>query len=396
MPKNKITLKSVLRLTLLSVIFFIGVYLVPHSWCAREASQIFNNKGDIQNRMAAQAEMLVSNEIVRKNFKTGSDLFNGEWLFGTYMMAGMGFGQMAVLNPDRKEEYCLAMEKCIRQILSPAVREFDRQSWQSDPIDSLDTDHDHAAYLGYFNLLLSLHRLLKNESEYSGLNDRITEALARRLNKSPVLLLQTYPGEYYPVDNCAGIASIGLYDKATGKDHSELLERCVSRMKANYTDKKTGLLYQCIDGSNGVPADLPRGSGTCLGLYFLSFMDAEFSKSLYLSMKRELRGGVLGFGGIKEYPASCKGERGDIDSGPVILGYGLSATGFAIAGTRIHNDSEMFGGLYATAYLCGAPSDAKGKRNFVTGGHIGNAIMFAMLTALSKEEFAKFSGRSGK
>jgi hypothetical protein len=167
-------------------------------------------------------------------------------------------------------------------------------------------------------------------------------------------------------------------------------------MKNDYTDKKTGLLYQCIDGSNGEPADLPRGSGTCLGLYFISFMDAEFSKSLYLSVKRELRGGVLGFGGIKEYPSSCKGERGDIDSGPVIFGYGLSATGFAIAGTRIHGDSEMFRNLYATAYLCGAPHDADGKRNFVTGGHIGNSIMFAMMTALSKDEFAKFCERSGK
>lgn len=396
MFKIKITAGASIRLALLSVLFLAGLCFVPHNWCAREALRIFGNKGDIQHRMAAQCEMLLSNEIGRKNFKTGSDLFNGEWLFGTYMMSGMGFGQMAVMKPDRKEEYCLAMEKCISLILSPAVREFDRQSWQSDPVDSLDTDHDHAAYLGYFNLLLSLHRMLKGESEYSELNDRITAALARRLEKSPIVLIQTYPGEYYPVDNCAVIASIGLYDKATGKDHSELLERCLSRMRNDYADKKTGLLYQCIEGSSGKPADLPRGSGTCLGLYFLSFMDAEFSKTLYLSMKRELRGGVLGFGGIKEYPISCKGERGDIDSGPVVFGYGLSATGFAISGTRIHGDFEMFRNLYATAYLCGAPSDVSGKRNFVTGGHIGNAIMFAMLTALPKDEFAKFCGRRGK
>jgi hypothetical protein len=136
--------------------------------------------------------------------------------------------------------------------------------------------------------------------------------------------------------------------------------------------------------------DAPRGSGTCLGLYFLSFSDPSTSRSLYLSAKRELQGGLLGFGGMKEYPASVEGGLGDIDSGPVIFGYGVSPSGFMIAGTRIHDDYGFFRKLYATAYLFGSPYDSDGRRNFVTGGPIGNAIMFAMLTALRREEFEKF------
>jgi hypothetical protein len=170
----------------------------------------------------------------------------------------------------------------------------------------------------------------------------------------------------------------------------------MKRLRDKYTDPKSGLIYQCIDGSNGNPHDAPRGSGTCLGLYFLSFYDPALSKELYMSAKRELQGGILGFGGMKEYPASVKGGLGDIDSGPVILGYGISPTGFMIAGTRIHGDYKFFRSLYSTAYLCGAPWDSSGKRIFATGGHIGNAIMFAMLTSIPEKEFDSFCRRTGK
>jgi len=394
--KNKITLKSAQRLACLSLLFILGAYLVPHNWCAREAGAVFKDEEGIQERMARQAVKMLSLELGRANFKTGSELFNGEWLFGTYMMSGMGFGQMAVLHPDKADEYLPHMENCIRKILEPQVREFDTHSWGNDPIESLDTDFDHAAFLGYYNLLLSLHRLLKKDSEFSALNDRITAALARRLEKSSVLLLQTYPNEMYPVDNCAVFGSIGLYDMATGGDHSALLARCMEKLKKDYTDPRSGLLYQCIDGFTGKMLDAPRGSGTCLGLYFLSFSEPSISRSLYDSAKRELKGGVLGFGGMKEYPASAEGGFGDIDSGPVIFGYGVSPTGFMIAGTRIHDDYALFRKLYATAYLCGAPCDSGGSRLFVTGGHIGNAIMFAVMTAPSEWKFNDFCMRRKK
>ena len=48
-------------------------------------------------------------------------------------------------------------------------------------LETLDQEHAHAAYLGYFNLVLSLNRLLDPDTEFVDLNDRITAALARRV-----------------------------------------------------------------------------------------------------------------------------------------------------------------------------------------------------------------------
>jgi hypothetical protein len=73
--------------------------------------------------------------------------------------------------------------------------------------------------------------------------------------------------------------------------------------------------------------------------------------------------------------------RSDIDSGPVILGFGVSATGFAVGASRANDDRDSFVALYATAHLFGAPFDESGSRTFTTGGPLGDAILFAMLTA---------------
>lgn len=362
-------------------LLLLGMALVPHRWCAREASAWYAGDRALQQRLASGVERWIEGDLSVRHFNTGVAQFDGEWLFGTYLMAGLGFGQTALARPEWKAHHTELMALCIDRLLTPEVRAFDRAAWQNDPLDTLDGPGDHGAYLGYLNLLLSLHRRLAPDSRHAALNDRITAALARRLDASPLLLLHSYPNEVYPVDNCAAIGSLALYDRATGADHRVLLQRWIERCRARYVDPKTGLLLQCVDPGTGRPADHPRGSGTCLGLYFLSFADRAFSRELYRAVDRELSGTWLGFGGVREYPRTVRNGRGDIDSGPIVFGFGLSATGFALGGARLHGDPAQFARLYSTAYLCGAPYDRDERRGYITGGPLGDAILFAMLTA---------------
>ena len=120
-------------------------------------------------------------------------------------------------------------------------------------------------------------------------------------------------------------------------------------------------------------------------MYFLSFVDQQLAAELYQAARRELTGNVIGFGLMQEYPASSPGGFGDIDSGPVIMNYGVSPTGFMIAGTRIFGDRDYFKQLYRTSVLFGAPLKLGDDWEYVAGGPLGNAIMFAMLTAVPAE-----------
>jgi hypothetical protein len=113
----------------------------------------------------------------------------------------------------------------------------------------------------------------------------------------------------------------------------------------------------------------------------ISFADYDFAHQLFDAAKSNLAKTVFGFGGVREYAKGTKGGYGDIDSGPVVFGYGLSATGFMLGDTRLFEDRDYFRRLYATAYAWGAPYEGGGRLNFVTGASLGDAIMFAMLTA---------------
>jgi hypothetical protein len=380
---------SALRYLAALTLFAVGVRLVPCWWCSRDASAWWRGDSDLQDRLSRGVDRFIEADLGRGDFSTGHRKYDGEWLFATYMMAGMGHGQLALARPETRTHALQQMRRCVRRLTSHELRAFDREAWGHDPLATLGLGRgaDHGAYLGYLNLLLSLERRLHGGSgPGSQLNDRVTATLLRRLRTSPILLLQSYPREAYPIDNCAVVGSIGLHARATGKEVPPLLKRWERRIRERYLAPDTGLLIQRVHPTSGSSLDAPRGSGTALCAYFTSFALPRLSKDLYAALRRHLMGGLLGFGMVREYPPLHPGGAGDIDSGPVILGYGVSATGFALGPARIHGDPSGFTRLLGTAVLFGAPVATDRRLEFATGGPVGNAILFAMLTATRGED----------
>jgi hypothetical protein len=374
------------RVLLSLAVLVASLRWIPSAWCGREAEALLADDLDAQLALARGAERWGTAELGAGDLMTGSERFDGEWLFGTSMMAGLGHAQLAVAHPELREAQLRAMEGCIDRMLSPPLRAFDRAAWGTDALEDLGSGRAHAAYLGYMGLVLSVHRGLVPDSRYAELHDRIMAHLHHAVMRSPIGLAQTYPGEVYPVDNAAIIGALALHQRVAGVDHAEVLTGWAERLPS-LRDAETGLLVQAVAPADGRVVDGPRGSGTALAVYFLSFADAEQSRSLYEAVRVHLRRDLLGFGAVREYPPGSDGH-GDIDSGPVLLGVSISPTGFALAGSRIHGDSDTFEALYATAYLFGAPVDRDGVRSFALGGPLGDAMMFALLTAQPAEAWS--------
>lgn len=365
------------KLTLAAAAFTVATATLPHRIAAQEADGWFSGTPELEDKLASGLARTVTQDVSAMPFHTGSSHFDSEWIFATYMMAGMGFGQLALAHPERADELTRHMDTCIEGALSEPARAFDKNRWDEDPLTSLDGPEHHVAYLGYLNLLLGLRRVVDPRNRYAELNDRISAALARRFATTDAFL-ESFPGVVFPVDNASGIGSLGLHTKATSAPHDDIVVRFAARVeKTARTDG--GLLVQ-IMAPDGSPVDEGRGSGTFFASYFLSFADPALSRSLYESGKRELYTELSGFGAMREYARNARGG-GDIDSGPVVLGLGVSSSGFALGPARIHGDRETFRGLYATAHLFGVPVDTASVRTYATGGPIGDAILFAMLTA---------------
>jgi hypothetical protein len=377
--------------------FVLGLGTIPHRMCERDAAAYFDGDTQRVDALATSVATWTGGELAPSSFATGSTRFDGEWLFGTYMMAAMGFGQVALASDAsddpalaaRRAESVVRMERCLDAMLSPAARVFDRDAWSFDALASTEAapgssrDRGHVAYLGYAGLALGLHRLLVPSSRFDARHDAIAAALARRFAASRTGFVETYPNEVYPVDNTAALGALALHAKATHRPPPAGLARGLEAVRTHGIQLESGLLAQAVDASSGAPRDPGRGSGTALAAYFLAYADHAMSASLYRAVHRELFRTVIGFGVVLEHPSTCEKCPGrvDIDSGPVVAGFGVSATGFAIGASRANDDRDAFASLYATAHLFGAPFDEGTTRTFATGGPLGDAILFAMLTA---------------
>lgn len=353
-------------------------------WHGRGAGALFDGDRETHEALARGVERWVEEELDRGDFTTGDARYDGEWLFATRMMAALGYAQTALEHPQLREAHAPLIDQCLEALVDPSARAFDREAWGSDALDDLGSDRPHVAYLGYLALALSLARLVDPETRFAALEERVVAHLVARFEASSLGLLETYPGEIYPIDNTSFFGALAVHDRATGEDHGALLARLLEGLD-RYRHPDTGLLYQVVDTS-GAPVDLARGSGTALAAYFVSFADPALSRSLFDAIRTHLAGSLLGFGSVREY-APGEGGFGDVDSGPVLFGQGISASGFSLALARIHGDRAMFSGLYTTARFVGGEVDADGT-HYALGGPIGDALLFALTTALPAERWA--------
>ncbi len=294
-----------------------------------------------------------------------SALFQGEWDLGACQMTVLGLAQVIEQHPGHQERYLPAVRACGSWLASADSRDFGAQAWGGDELG--------AAYVGYSALALVRWSQVDPEFPVQAELDAMVAALALHLDEEPHRW-ETYPGQTYPPDLAVCAAAL-----AQAGGHEERLGAWLLRFRAESIDPETGLLIQSLSPMTGAAMGLPRASGTSFAVYFLSFADPQLSASLYRSLQGQQR--HLGpFGGVREFPPGVQ-SLGDIDSGPVILGIGVSPTGFSLAGARLHRDRRAYVRNLRTARLFGVPVPSRGGRWYATGGGLGNAILLAMSTA---------------
>jgi len=311
----------------------------------------------------------------------GSDQFAGEWLLVTHQMIALGLAQLCSDHPELRAQYAPVATRAARKTWLPRMRAFGTQRWHGeDVLTSLDGPHGHA-YFGYAALAVGLARQVDPNfpAELAHQHDALIEAFVRRLSASETGLIETYPGEAYPTDVAAVVAAIAVHARVSHLDRSAVLQHWADNVRRVQIDPHSGLFIQRLDATTGEPRDVPRGSGTGLGAYFAGFADRSVAQLLAAGLfKHEAQ--WCGFGAIREYAAGFSGS-GDVDSGPVILGVSVAATGFALAPARTQRKREVFTRIYRTTHLFGMPIFWRGRLRYLTGGSLGNALLFALLTS---------------
>lgn len=181
--------------------------------------------------------------------------------------------------------------------------------------------------------LTSYCRLLGRREHLPFLRTQV-DTLCAELDWSPYGLLDDYPDQCYPTDVLAAIAAIKRADEVLGTDCSEFADRAIRAFQGEMLDP-IGLPPYAADSATGVigPA---RGCSSQWAILWASGLWPEAAQSWYESFERHFwqkRWSAVGF---REF---AKGTRHsdwyiDVDSGPVIAGFGAAASAFGVGAAR--------------------------------------------------------------
>jgi hypothetical protein len=362
------------------VLSLLAARIVTPWWCGRDAKGWY--EGDASLALPLAEEFIAFE--VRDDSARASHApkrFAGQWALITHQMGALGLAQVALAHPELRARLAPEVTRAALKSFLPEMRDFGTQSWGGeDAMASLGSDHGHA-YLSYPALALGMARLLDPAfpPNVARQHDALIAAYERRLLASPTGLLETYPGEAFPTDTAAVAGAIAVHGRVTGKDHSRVLSRWASFVDKVQRDPESGLFVQRMGAYTGKHMDAPRGSGTALGAYFAGFADRGVASHLAEALFHD-EATFFGFGAVREYAPGHSGH-GDGDSGPVLFGVSVTATGFGLAVARAAHRQETFERLYRTTELFGAPVASQGRLRFLSGGPIGNALLLAVLTS---------------
>jgi hypothetical protein len=314
----------------------------------------------------------------RTLYTSGRSRFDGQSAIAAYQMTLMGLSQVVQRHPELRDRYLPVMREAGARLADPRTLDYAASVYGHHGVTAMGPGEGHA-YLGYINLALGMLRAVDPDTPLATVHDRISNALAARLFASPTGMIETYPRETWPPDVAAVAGSIGLHARLTGVDRSRELKAWSERF-ARCAISTDGFLVQRLKSGGCTPVDRPRGSGTAVAAYFLSFADRGLSRRLHGALSGSGARSFLGFGALREYPAGLGGT-GDGNSGPVILGVSVGATGFGLGSAAAHGDRALFRELYRTTAFFGVPHGSGDGEAFVMGGALGNALLLAMLTA---------------
>jgi hypothetical protein len=188
--------------------------------------------------------------------------------------------------------------------------------------------------------------------------------LAHAFATSRTGVLEAHPGMSWPVDSLFGYRSLLIHDRLFGTRYFRTYDKWKASMLAAL-DPQTGLMPSFLH-LDGRPRDVPRGCALSWSLAVLPHLDPEFARSQWAAYREHFIRCAGGLCLVREYPVGVD-RAADVDSGPVVGGFGMSATAFALAAARAQGDLEVAESLRRVGELVGVPMTSWWGKRYLGG-----------------------------
>ena len=273
------------------------------------------------------------------------DGLHREWRIITLSNLSEALANISIAAPDTAEKNGRLLEKLVPIILDR------RNSPYPKPLLSVQNYGEHGLYLSHTNIVLGAFKRLTGSDRYFELNKKISLHLANKSLSELGYTIKSYPPEdRWPADQAATLFSLYLYDRNYGQSVGAApISKWVMYMQGEGRDVETGLHKSELTGRNPY-RHTPRGSAMAWSVRYMSKFAPEEAKSLWEGYKSHFEINMMGMAGFREWPLGAQNFE-DIDSGPIILDVGASATAFAVGASKAVGDGQTYGRLKATAYF---------------------------------------------
>ncbi|MCE9610655.1 MAG: hypothetical protein K8R23_10720 [Chthoniobacter sp.] len=298
-------------------------------------------------------------------------------VFDVVALSHMGCGllNVTIVEPSLKDQVAPLIGEIVRRAISPQVSPY---GVSPEIVTSLG---DHGLYLSHLNLILGCYRQVSGNTQYDELHGRISAHLARGSLADGDFHIRSFPqSAKWPADQTVTLCSLYLCDKTRGTDLSvEPIRGWLAYMKDKATDSATQLPRSCI--SDLWYASMPRGCALSWSALYMAQFAPDAAAELYCRSRMQYFKTVLGCGGFREWPVGS--DHGmNADSGPILFGIGVSASGLGVGPARLFKDYEKYTQMMRAASVCGAPTVLGPERKYRFSPLLGEAILFHGETAV--------------
>ena len=252
-----------------------------------------------------------------------------------------------------------------------------------------------ASWVTVLNLGLSAYSLVSDDGHFKAINDHLSKILLFSMEQSGGASLQSWPHELWHMDTTSALASLYLWDAPEFRHRVKVIT-----LRHLHWRKKNETMANGLTKA-GDREQISRGCDLSYQLCCLPFLDAQYSKEIYEAYCKYHwvdYGLIYGF---TEWPRGYKVKGlGDIDSGPVFMEIGGTASGMGVAAAKAHGDKFRYERLLRelsmiSVFIRSAPESEMGREmlkwidqyvskgvspEYYTGFLYGDTFLFYTLT----------------
>jgi len=285
--------------------------------------------------------------LLRKDFNgfTSDDLFIMQFIkkgwgqdIATLSNMAESLVNLSIINPHDKQ-YVALIDEVVKRAVHPKVNPYKKD------INKVNNFGKFGYFLEHLNIVLGSYQRIAGD-QYLELNERVSNHLLKMS-----MSYSNYHADLLPnanmkwsADQAAIIYSLWLFDQNNSTNLSdEIGDKWLNYINDNCIHKSTGLYQTEVLGTKKYSRQ-PRGCSIAYLIHYMNRFQPEEAQKQWTLFKKHMMIQVMGNTGFREYLKQYKG-RWTPDSGPIVKGVGIAATGLALNAASTMGDVKTYNKL---------------------------------------------------